>query len=97
MKLVTDSSSAPRVTQEDLQANIVQVETVEHTTFGGQILRWAVITTRSGFAVTGDPSAAVSVENDDPVLGRKIAFDNAKNKLWQFMGYALKEKLNSGG
>lgn len=83
--------SAPRVTLADLEANIVHTEILKHTTHGGQILRWAIITTKSGFAVTGRPSAAVSAENDDASIGEKVAFDNAKQELWPLMGYALKE------
>lgn len=85
--------NAPRVTEEDLQANIQVVEYVKHVSPSGQVLRWAVITVANGHAVTGDPSAAVSPENDNQEIGEKIAFENAKHKLWQIMGYALKEHL----
>lgn len=86
---------APRVTADDLAANILHVEYVKRLTFGGQVLRWAVITTRSGFAVTGRPSASVSPENDDAEVGERVAFENAKNELWTLMGYALKERLSA--
>jgi hypothetical protein len=88
-----NNGQAPRVTLEEFEANIAHVEYVTHHTHGGQILRWAVITTKSGFAVTGAPSAAVSVENDDPDLGMKFALANAKQAMWPLMGYALKERL----
>lgn len=85
--------SAPRVTPEDMAANIVDVEIVKHASHGGQVLRWAVLTTKSGFAVTGNPSVSVSPENDDAEIGVAVAIANAKNALWPLMGYALKEKL----
>jgi len=85
--------NAPRVTKDDLEANIVHQEFVKHLTHSGQLLRWCVLTTRSGFAVTGDPSAAVSPENDVPEIGEQVAYDNAINKLWAFMGYALKQDV----
>lgn len=85
--------SAPRVTPEDLNANIIDVEIVKHTSVGGQILRWAVLTTKSGYAVVGNPSVAVSPENDDAEIGVAVAIANSKNQLWPLMGYALKEKL----
>ncbi len=85
--------TAPRVTPADLQANIIDVEIVRHVSKGGQVLRWAVITTKSGYAVVGNPSVAVSPENDDADIGTKVAFENSKNALWPLMGYALKEKL----
>jgi hypothetical protein len=60
----------------------------------GQILRWAVITTKNGFAVTGRPSAAVSQENDNDAIGVKVAIENARQELWPLMGYALKDQLH---
>lgn len=85
--------TAPRVTPEDMAANITDVEIVKHLSHGGQVLRWAVLTTKSGFAVTGNPSVSVSPENDDAEIGVAVAIANAKNALWPLMGYALKEKL----
>lgn len=85
--------TAPRVTLDALNANIVSVEIVKHLAPSGQVLRWAVLTTRSGYAVTGRPSVSVSPENDNAELGEQIARDNARNELWPLMGYALKERL----
>lgn len=89
-------ADAPRVTPEDLKNNVIHVEYVKHVSHGGQVLRWCVLTARNGFAVTGDPSVAVSPENDRQAIGEKVAFENAFEKLWPLMGYALKEKLAGG-
>lgn len=89
--------TAPRIKPEDLTANIVDTEFVTHVSKGGQVLRWAVLTTRSGYAVVGKPSVAVSPENDNEQIGRQVAYDNARNELWALMGYALKERLAFGG
>ena len=67
---------------------------MKHVSQGGQILRWAVLTTKNGYAVVGAPSAAVSPANDNEEIGQEVAFDNSKNALWTLMGYALKEKLS---
>lgn len=85
--------TAPRVKLDDLNANIVNIEIVKHIAPSGQVLRWAVLTTRSGYAVTGRPSVSVSPKNDNAELGEEIARDNARNELWALMGYALKERL----
>ena len=85
--------TAPRVTPADLQANIVHTEIVKHVSQSGQVLRWAVLTTRNGFAVTGRPSASVSSANDNAEIGEKVAIDNAKQELWPIMGYELRSKL----
>ena len=88
--------TAPRVRLEDLNAAIVHTEIVKHVSAGGQIMRWAVITTRNGYAVTGRPSVAVSPENDNAELGEKIAVDNARNELWPLMGYELRTRVGFG-
>lgn len=91
----SNTQTAPRVTEQDLKDNITHIDIVQHTTRGGSVLRWAVLTTKNGFAVTGDPSAAVSAANDNQEIGESIAVQNAKHRLWQLMGYALKEMIHS--
>lgn len=88
--------TAPRVSLADLQANIAHTEIVKHISSSGQVLRWAVLTTVNGFAVTGRPSASASSANDNAEIGEKIAIDNATQELWPLMGYALKQKLHEG-
>jgi hypothetical protein len=46
----------------------------------------------NGYVVTGE-SAAVPKENFDEQIGRKIAFENARDKIWALEGYLLKQKL----
>lgn len=86
--------TAPRVTLADLEANILAVEYVKHVAKSGQVLRWAVLTLRNGFALAGEPSASVSPENDSAELGEKFALENARRALWPLMGYALKDALH---
>ena len=88
--------NAPRLRPSDLDANIKHVEYVTHVASSGQVLRWCVITTQNGFAVTGKPSASVSKENDNEEIGKSVAYDNARSELWPLMGYALKESLYKG-
>lgn len=88
--------TAPRITPADIEANIVQVEVVRYVTQVGKVLRWAVLTTKNGYAVTGRPSASVSPENDNAEIGEQIAIENAKNELWPLMGYELQSKLAGG-
>lgn len=59
---------------------------MKHVSQGGQVLRWAVITTKNGYAVVGAPSAAVSPANDNEEIGQEIAFNNSKNALWLLDG-----------
>ena len=46
----------------------------------------------NGYIVTGE-SAAASPENFDQAIGRKIARENARNKIWALEGYLLRERL----
>jgi len=57
------------------------------------LLTFCVLVLRNGFTVTGE-SACASPENFDAEIGRKIARENAVNKLWPLMGYALKQQLH---
>ena len=89
------ADKAPRVTPADIEANIVHTEIVKHVSHSGQVLRWAVLTTKNGYAVVGRPSVSVSPANDRPEIGQLVAIENARNELWPLMGYALKERLAS--
>jgi hypothetical protein len=55
-------------------------------------LTFCVLVLRNGFTVTGE-SACASPENFDAEIGRKIARQNAVQKIWPLMGYQLKETL----
>lgn len=59
------------------------------------LLTFCVLVLRNGFTVTGE-SACASPENFDPEIGRKIARDNARNKIWMLEGYLLKDRLANG-
>lgn len=98
--------TAPRVTLADIEANIASEHyftAADGACNGGDILiervpralsllTFCVLTLRNGFTVTGE-SACASPENFDAELGRKIARQNAIDKVWPLMGYALKQKL----
>lgn len=57
------------------------------------LLTFCVLTLKNGFTVTGE-SACASPENFDAEIGRKIAYENAREKIWMLEGYLLKEKLH---
>lgn len=56
------------------------------------LLTFCVLVLKNGFTITGQ-SACASPENFNAQLGRKIARDNARAKIWQLEGYALRERL----
>ena len=57
-----------------------------------RLLTFCVLTLKNGFTVTGE-SACASSENFDAEIGRKIARENAVNKVWMLEGYLLKQRL----
>lgn len=59
----------------------------------GTTLTVCVHVLKNGFTVTGE-SACASVDQFDAAIGRTIACENARQKIWQLEGYLLREKLN---
>lgn len=59
------------------------------------LLTFCVLVLKNGFTVTGE-SACASKENFDAEIGCKIARENAEQKIWPLMGYALKQRLHEG-
>lgn len=67
----------------------------EYITYEGSplsLLTFCILVLSNGFTVTGE-SACASPENFDAEIGRKIARQNAVQKIWPLMGYALRSKL----
>ena len=58
-----------------------------------QTLTFCILTLQNGFTVTGE-SACASPENFDAEIGKEIAYNNAREKIWLLEGYLLKEKLS---
>ena len=109
-EIIAKGKTAARVTPADLQANIVsevyftaaqgdqQAQEDEHEGRSAvhnslKLLTFCVLVLRNGFTATGE-SACASPENFDAEIGRKIARQNAEQKIWPLMGYALKERLS---
>ena len=101
--------TAPRVTPADIEANIASehyftaadgarmspegnwpIHNLNTGSLG--LLTFCVLVLRNGFTVTGE-SACASPENFDAEVGRKIARQNAVQKIWPLMGYELRTKL----
>ena len=81
--------TAPRITPADIDAAI---EAEDYHVFPGSQLTVCCMTLKNGFTVTGE-SACASPANFNAELGRKIARDNARNKIWPLAGYLLRERL----
>ena len=82
--------TAPRVTPDIIESKI---KSEQYHVFEGTTFTACLLTLENGFTVLGE-SACASPENFDAEIGRKIARDNAKNKIWALEGYLLKEQLS---
>ena len=101
--------NAPRLTPADIETSIAseffftarqgvngngtgeEVSSADHKTLS--LLTFCVLVLKNGFTVTGE-SACASPENFDAEIGRKIARENARNKIWSLEGYLLKQRLH---
>ncbi len=83
--------TSPRVTPAQIEGCIIKEQ---YHIFEGSTFTSCLLTLTNGFTVHGE-SACVSPENFDIEIGKKIARDNAKNKIWLLEGYLLRDKLNA--
>jgi hypothetical protein len=89
-ELKTKGLNAPRLTPDKITATIMSeyYHVVPDTT-----VTICALTLRNGFVVVGK-SAAASAENFDEAIGRRIAYDDARNQIWALEGYLLREQLS---
>jgi hypothetical protein len=106
-EIVAKGLTAPRITPADIETNIASEVyfTAAHGVAGNpsedddklcptlDLLTFCVLVLKNGFTVTGE-SACASPENFDAELGRKIARQNAVQKVWPLLGYELRTKLS---
>lgn len=82
--------NAPRLTPDAIDDTIASEQ---YHVFEGTTLTVCCLTLKNGYTVTGE-SAAASPENFDREIGRKIAKQNARDKIWGLEGYLLRQKLH---
>lgn len=85
--------NSPRLNPDMIDAAI---SSEQYHVFPGTTMTVCALTLRNGYIVTGE-SAAASPENFDKEIGRKIARDNARNKIWALEGYLLRDRLSNRG
>lgn len=81
---------APRVTEEQVHANIAKEEFLYV-----DLLTICVLTLQNGFTVTGE-SACADPKNYNRDIGNRLAKSQAIGKIWPLMGYELKTRLMNG-
>ncbi len=60
-----------------------------------ELMTFCVMVLENGFTVTGE-SACASPENYNAEIGRKVARENALDKIWPLEGYLLRQRLHEG-
>ena len=81
--------TAPRITPADIDRAIAAEA---YYVFPGTTLTVVCLTLLNGFTVVGE-SACASPENFNAEIGRKLAREHARNKIWQLEGYRLRSVL----
>ncbi len=82
--------TAPRVTPEHIDGKI---SGAKYWNPDGTSLTVCVLTLENGFQVVGY-SASASVDNFDAEIGRKLAYDKAREHVWALEGYLLRQQLH---
>ena len=94
--------TAPRVSLDDIKANIVSQYTFTGSGAIGpdvpghpslDLLTICLLVLRNGFTIIGK-SAPASPANFDYDLGAKLAFEDAVRQVWPLMGYSLRDRLS---
>lgn len=102
------ASVAPRVTPDDIEAEIQSIWYINGATgvvpddfqppvpaeHPLRLLTICVLVMRNGFTVTGE-SAVASPANFNAEIGRRIAKENAMEKVWPLLGFRLRDKLHA--
>jgi hypothetical protein len=91
-EIQTKGLNAPRLTPAMIDAAIVSED---YHVFPGTTMTVCALKLRNGFVVIGE-SAAASPENFDEAIGKRIARDNARNRIWALEGYKLRDQLYYG-
>jgi hypothetical protein len=83
-------SPLPRVSFDDLEKDIADVEYVEHVLKSGAISCWAVVTTKSKLIASGRAIISLSAENYNKEQAKELALKSAMLDLHLMYSLALK-------
>ncbi|GJE29760.1 Gp49 family protein [Methylobacterium organophilum] len=83
--------TAPRLTPDDIDAAIVRED---YHRFDGTTVIVCALVLRNGFVVIGE-AASASAQNFDEQIGRRVAREKAREKIWALEGYLLRERLSA--
>lgn len=90
LEIQAKNLNAPRLTPTTIDSKVVAES---YYVFPNTTVTVCCLTLENGFTTVGE-SACASPENFDEAIGKKIAFENAREKIWQLEGYLLRQKLH---
>ena len=85
-------TAADGVTGAKFNAEPRQTVGIDTSPLPLHLLTFCVLVLRNGFTVTGE-SACASPENFNAEIGRRIARENAAEKIWPLLGFRLRDEL----
>lgn len=83
--------NAPRLTPDLIDSKIMGAQFWQPE---GTTLTVCAMQLTNGMMVVGK-SACVSEANFDAEIGKNVAYDHAREQVWELEGYLLREKLNA--
>jgi hypothetical protein len=89
MQIRENHANAPRITPEIIDSRIRQVK---YYNFPGTTLMICAIELMNGHHAVGE-SACASPSNYDEAIGRRLAYDCARRKIWELEAYVLRNVL----
>lgn len=90
-EIVEKGLTAPRITPQHI-GDVISYS--DYYRVANTTCTVCMIVLKNGYVVVGK-SAAVSMENFDEEIGKKVAYENAKTQIWDLEGYLLKDKLHN--
>ncbi|KQI68024.1 hypothetical protein AN189_13020 [Loktanella sp. 3ANDIMAR09] len=91
--IVERGLNAARLTPDLIDSAIAGVD---YHVFPGTQKTVCCLSLKNGFSVIGE-AACASPENFDAEIGRRIAYSDAREKIWGLEGYLLKQRLFEAG
>jgi hypothetical protein len=88
-QIVEKGLTSPRITP-DMIDDCIKHE--QYHVFPDTTLTVCALTLKNGYQVVGE-SACVTSKNFDAGIGRKIARENARGKIWALEGYLLRSQV----
>lgn len=96
---ISEASPEKEIQEKGLNAPRLNPAHIDATIWGcqfwnpeGTTLTICAMQLQNGFMVIGK-SAAASPENFDEEIGKNVAYDHAREQVWELEGYLLRQKL----